>query len=397
MIVCVLLPRFPLAVAARARHELLGEPLALSPEPGREPRVGEVSAAAEAFGVRAGMLLGEALTRCPQLRLVAADPVAVEAAWEEVLRSLESIGAGVETERPGLACFAADGLRRLHGGRLEDVLAATRRALDRPARLGAGPTRFAALAAATRARARRPEVVPGATARAARAYLAGLPVSLLGSRERTAALVEPLERLGVRTLGELAAWTPAAAADRFGAAGMIAHALARGLDDPPRPRRVAERLEESLELPEAAAGPQLERALGLLVDRVLARPERRGRRLRAAVLAATLVEGGTWRERVTFREALGDPARLRLALVPRLAALPAPAEALSLAIEGLGSASGEQRPLIDEPAAARDARLREAVRQVRAAAGSRAALRVLAVDPDSRVPERRMALTPFEP
>jgi len=40
--------------------------------------------------------------------------------------------------------------------------------------------------------------------------------------------------------------------------------------------------------------------------------------------------------------------------------------------------------------------LREAVRQVRAVAGPEGALRVLAIDPDSRVPERRAVLAPFE-
>jgi alanyl-tRNA synthetase len=44
----------------------------------------------------------------------------------------------------------------------------------------------------------------------------------------------------------------------------------------------------------------------------------------------------------------------------------------------------------------RDERLREAVRQTRAAAGPDAALRVLEIDPDSRVPERRVVLTPFD-
>ena len=54
---------------------------------------------------------------------------------------------------------------------------------------------------------------------------------------------------------------------------------------------------ESLELPEAASGIQLERGLGLLIDRLLARRERRGRTLRSVVLSAVLVEhGGTWRE-----------------------------------------------------------------------------------------------------
>ena len=160
MIVCVLLPRFPLAVAAGGREALAAGPVALAPEPGREPLIGEVSAAAEAKGVRPGLRLGEALARCPTLRLVPPDPAGVADAWEEVLMRLESIGAGVEPGAPGVAWFASDGLRRLHGGDLEGVLAATRRALGVPARIGAAPSRFAALAAAKRARARRPEIVP---------------------------------------------------------------------------------------------------------------------------------------------------------------------------------------------------------------------------------------------
>jgi protein ImuB len=51
---------------------------------------------------------------------------------------------------------------------------------------------------------------------------------------------------------------------------------------------------------------------------------------------------------------------------------------------------------LEDPAAGRAARLREAIRQARAAAGPEAALRVLEVDPDSRFPERRAVLAPFE-
>ena len=116
--------------------------------------------------------------------------------------------------------------------------------------------------------------------------------------------------------------------------------------------------------------------------------------MRAATLGAKLVEGGSWRTRVTFREALADPRRMRLVLAPRLAELPAPADALRLRAEDLGPPQADQRSLLAEPAAQRAARLREAVRQARAAAGPDAALRILAVDPDSRVPERRLALTP---
>jgi protein ImuB len=395
MIVCILLPRFELTVAAGDREELLRAPAALAPEPGREACVGEASPAAEAFGVRAGMPLGEALARCPSLTLVPPDPAGVADRWERLLVRLESIGAAVEPERPGLACFAARGLLRLHGGSLERVLAVARHALRQPARLGAGPSRFCALAAASRARVRRPMVVAGGEAEAA-VYLAGLPVALLRGRRETATLPEPLERLGIATLGELAALPRAAVADRFGAQGLLARELACGRDGKLAPRQPQERLVEELELPEALSGIQLDRALDLLIDRLLARRERRGRTLRTVVLSAVLVEGGTWRDRVPFREALADAQRMRLALAQRLALLPAPAERLQLAVERFGPPASDQRSLLDEAVAVRRSRLREAVRQARAAAGPDAALRVLAVEADSRVPERCAVLTPFE-
>jgi protein ImuB len=393
MIICVLLPRFALTVAAGDREALLGEPAALAPEPGREQLVGEVSPAAETFGVRPGMRMGEALARCPRLQLVAPDPVGVADAWERVLVRLEGIGAGVEAPLPGQALFDARGLRRLHGGHVDGVLAATRAALRRPARLGAGPTRFTALAAASAARPRRPRVV---AAPQAAAFLAAQPVALLRHRPSTARLPAQLERLGVETLGDLAALPRDTLVDRFGGAGVHAHELACGEDAPVRPRVPDERLEEALDLPDAGNGPQLERALALLVDRLLARRERDGRTIRAAVLSATLVEGGTWRERVVFREATADAARLRLALGGKLGLLPAPAETLRVVADRLGPPHGAGRALFDDGAAERRDRLREAVRQARAVAGPDAALRVLEVDPESRVPERRAVLTPFE-
>jgi len=396
VIVCVLLPRFQLTVAAGDRAELLQVPAALAPLPGGVQRVGEVSLAAEAFGIHPDMQLGEALARCPKLVLVPPDPAGVADLWERLLVRLESIGAAVEPERPGLACFDAQGLLRLQGG-IDGVLAAARRALRVPARFGVAPSRFAAVAASTRARVRRPVIVSGDRAQA-RAFLAPLPVALLRAR---AALAEAglhvtLERLGVQTLGELAALAPAALADRFGTVGLLAYELASGGDGALCPRQPTEILRESLQLPDAASGMQLERGLGLLIDRLLARRERQGRTLRAVVLSAVLVERGTWRERAVFREALADPVRMRLALAPRLTLVPAPVEVLRLAVEQFGPPASVQRALEDEPAAARTARLREAIRQARATAGPDAALRVLEIDPDSRVPERRAVLTPFE-
>ena len=394
MVVCVHLPRFELVVAAGGPGALTGRALAVAPRVGSEQRVGEVSGAAEARGVARGMVLGEALARCPHLLLVPADPVGVAETWEALMRALESIGAAVEEERPGLAYFEARELRGLYGTDA-GAIAAARRALDRPARVGAGPTRFCALAAALAVRSRRPLILDG---KDARRWLAGRPVGLLGFRAETEALVEPLVRLGVRTLGELRELGRHELADRFGAAGVFAHRLLSGEDEPLRARSVEERLEETLPLGDASSGVALERVLGVLVDRLLARPERRGRTLRVVTLSARLLAGGAWRERVVFRQALSDPERIGLALVVRLLLLPAPAAALQLAVERFGPVAGEQGALFDkDPAhsAARAARLREAIAQVRAVAGPDAALRAVCVDPDSRVPERRVVLAPF--
>jgi protein ImuB len=417
MVVAVLLLRFELVIAAGGREILTRGPAALAPEPGRQQRVGEVSSSAEAFGVYAGMRLGEALARCPSLVLIPPDPMGVADAWEKVVARLESVGAAVESEAPGLAFFDAASLARLHGGRgsndpaaalrarmaarvggptsapppwLAGVVAAARAALRLPARIGAGPSRFCALAGAMKARSRRVELVDGA------AGLVAEPVTLLRRRPEVAGLAEPLLRLGIGTLGQLAALPRSKVADRFGRAGEQAHDLAHGRDHARRPRAPEEALEEVLELPESGSGVQMERALVLLIDQLLARPERRGRTLRVVVLGARLVEGGTWRERVVFREPLADPTRMRLAIGQKLVLLPAPADSLRLTVESFGASDVGAHALFDDGSAQRTARMREAIRQARAAGGPEAALRVLEVDPDSRVPERRAVLAPYE-
>lgn len=409
MLACALLPRFALVAALGSRRETLVRAVALAPEPGGPQVVGETSGAAEAFGIHAGMRLGEALARCPELGLVPPDSERAEDAWEGVLRRLEEIGAAVESPRPGEAFFAVEGLRGLWGGSIEGVLARARRAVGAGARLGAGPTRLCAHAAALRDRSRangrgkRGRGAGGGTTivppGAARSFLVSLPVGVLRARltgewER-ATLPDALERLGVHTLGELAQLPDAAVADRFGRTGLRALEIARGADEELEPRRRHDDLTECLELPEAASGTQLERALELLVGRLLAHPARLGRSFRRLRISARLAGGGSWRTEAALRQASADAERLRLALAPRLGELPGPANSLALRALTLGPAAHDQPSLAHDESARRRQLLGDAVRQVRAAGGRDALLRVLDVDPDSRVPERRAMLTPF--
>jgi protein ImuB len=348
------------------------------------------------------MALGEALARCPSLRLIPADPARVAELWDGLLGRLEGIGAAVESERPGEAFFAVDGLRGIHGGEVAGVLAAARDAAQLPVRIAAAPNRFAAFVAAGRG-SRLPRgaggeaIVPRG---ALRRFLAPLPVTSLAARLGTseregAGLVTALKRLGLGTLGKLAALSADQVADRFGSLGLRALRLARGEDEPLRPREPPEELVEEIELPEGTAGTQLDHALELLVDRFLAVPARRGRTVLALRLSASLDSGGSWSTEQGFGHPTASARAIDSLLTPTLETLPAPAKALQLRALALGPEATDQLELSLGGREPRHGRLAAAVREVRAAAGAEALLKIIEVDPRSRVPERRVLLTPY--
>jgi protein ImuB len=203
-----------------------------------------------------------------------------------------------------------------------------------------------------------------------------------------------MRQLGIETLGALAALSPASIADRFGPAGLEALRLARGEEGPLRPRRPHEDLAEEVELPEGAAGGQLEHALKLLVARLLAAPQRKGRTVLGLRLGALLSGGGSW----SVDQGLGRPSaspRILLAVLgPRLEALPGPVAALRLRTLGLGPPAGDQLELSLRGEEHRRRRLGEAIREVRDAQGGDALLTIVPLDSSSRFPERRAMLAP---
>jgi protein ImuB len=333
-----------------------------------------------------------------------ADPVAAAELTEAMARALEGVGAAVETERAGEIFFAVGGMRGLYGGEVGGVVTVAEAAVGTvrgrtggasgaAGPIGVGPTRTAARAAAEHG-------LPPVTLPRLAGFLGSLPtvalIDRIGPPEREAeALVEALGRLGIETLGALRKLTADQVADRFGPRGLRAWRVARGEEEPLRPRIPHEELVEEIELPEGVAGSQLDRALELLVDRLLAAPARKGRTLLGVRLGARLCGGGSW----SVDQGLGRPsaaaAVLRRLLVPRLENLPGPAEALRLRVLGFGPPAGDQLVMEVGGSEPRRRRLGAAVREVRAAQGADALLRVLLVDAASRVPERRDLLTPF--
>ncbi|HEU5063137.1 MAG TPA: hypothetical protein VFT79_08315 [Solirubrobacterales bacterium] len=309
------------------------------------------------------------------------DPVAAAEATEAMVRALEALGAAVESRRPGEAFFALDGLRGLYGGSSAGVLAAAERALGAGKALGTGPTRFSAFLAA------------GNWARP-------IPVAALRTRLEAPAseagdLIEALEHLGIDTLEAFAGLGADQVADRFGPLGLRALRLCRGEEEPLQPRTPHEELSEEIELPEGTAGRQLDRALELLVDRLLAAPQRKGRTLLGLRLGARLAGGGSWSVEQGLGRPSASPRVLRNVLAPRLEDLPGPATALRLRAVGLGPPARDQLELAVGGGEPRRRRLGAAVREVRAAQGAEALLKILPIDASSRVPERWAMLTPY--
>jgi protein ImuB len=205
------------------------------------------SAAARAAGVRRGQRVRDAQRLCPELRVH-------PRVFEPVVQAVEDVAAGVEVVRPGLIALAARGPARYHGGEprlallvreavadagqgafgADDLDAA---ADDVPLGCGVGIADgvFAASLAA-RLPVDEPLIVPpGGSA----GFLARYPLRVFERPD----LDGILDRLGIRTLGELAALPVADVANRFGPLGVQAHRLARGLDPrPPAARRPGEDL-----------------------------------------------------------------------------------------------------------------------------------------------------------
>ena len=395
MIAAVVIPAFDLRAALRLQPRLQAQAAALAPLPGTEPLIGSVTGVAEAKGVRPGMRLGEALAMCPGLELVEQDPATAEQAWEEILRRLEDAGFAVESAEPGTVFFESKGVERLYGGlepALKRALAAVGSVWE--PRVGAAERRFAALAAANVARPGQALIVSDDRARS---FLAPLPLTLLPlERDR----YEELEELGVRTIGQLAGLPGSAVAERLGPDGRRAWSLAGGQNTDEKdgrvyPRRPAAALHETLEFPEAVGNElTLRRGLAVLLDRLLARPERAGRPPRKVAVWARLVGGASWRRTVTLREPTADPVRLRAALGSKLLELPAPALKLRLEVSELAEHTGEQLELVAAEGEVLKGQLREGLRQVKAAVGAGGVSTVVEVAPWSRIPEARALLVP---
>ena len=218
------------SVEVKKRPELRHRPVVVGG--GHRGVVAAASYEARRFGVRSAMPMTQALRLCPRAVVLPPDRAAYQEASAQVMGILRDVTPLVEPLSLDEAFLDVSGARRLHGrpaaiaARIRARVAAE---LQLTCSVGVAPTKFVAKLASARCKPDGLLVVP---AERVLDFLHPLPVTALwGVGARTA---EPLHRLGVRTVGDLAA-TPVDTLRRAVGNAAAEHLSALAVGDDPRP------------------------------------------------------------------------------------------------------------------------------------------------------------------
>lgn len=412
---CLWLPTFELRLELARTPELDTTSVALlSPREGARREIWQVSERAAEAGVRPGMLVSQAVGLSSSLTLLEPDPAHYDTAMEEVLESLSSVSPIVEPAGRGRVYLGMDGLERLYGPPQRQGLVALRallHVLPRPLvasfRVGWAPGRFGAWVAAVSSEPGKPRIVDE---KRLVQFLAHCPVNALPLEPIT---LERLERLALHTLGQLRALPESSLIAQFGEDGRVAYALASGtridrVRPWHRPRPIRTSLDFSTPIGQADT---LHGALDRLIERGLARPDRRGRSVRGLRMGARLEGGGSWRVEAILNDPSSDRKRLAFVLRNKMSLTPPTRAVETLMVEffEFGAAASQSELFARNERTGRSAEgyglvageiprgLREAVRELKLKIGFSPLFRVVEIDPWSRLPERRHALLEFDP
>jgi nucleotidyltransferase/DNA polymerase involved in DNA repair len=394
-VACIWIAQLPLRVEVLRHPVWDGRPLVLGGAPGERKVVQLCSPEAEAAGIRPGLPLREVVPLCPEAIVLQPDPVRTAGVLESLLAALQQVSPAVEpAPDDGYLFLDLRGLERLYGDldRLEDTLRAAVPPLLRP-RFGFGSGKFsAAVAARTVSSAGEALVVPASETQV---FLAPLSVRHLLMLDTD--VLQRLELLGLRTIGDLAALPFSAVQAEFGPQGAHAWRLAHGKDtEPVVPRQVVVSVQAGLRFDDPLGSVEAVMAAldELLVD-TFSQPALSGRAVRQVRLRALLSDGTSWERLYTFKESLSTRDTARRAIRSKLdlpnGLPPAPLDELALELLGLAGEAARQTGLF--VARARQlAEIAEAARQLRARYGRLPLYHAIEVEPWSRIPERRWAL-----
>jgi protein ImuB len=318
-------------------------PVVLTVEGTHGPIIHAVTKAAAERGARAQARLTDARALDPELVAVPADPAGDEAFLQRLAKWAQRWSPLVEVDGPNGLRLDVSGVAHLFGGEEALVQDVT--------------TRFASIGLTTRV-----AIAPTAAAAWAFSHFGGgdltpLHVSALRLDPDT---VRTLERLGLKTIGALAALPRLALARRFRGAEDVVDALDRALGRRPEPLtglaedpppRVNLRLEEPASHVEAAS-----QALERLIPELVAELEERRLGARRLSLHGFRVDGSVASASVSTAIASREPKHLARLLADKAAALDPGFgfDAFALVADWVESLGAAQESLVEEPSGERD-------------------------------------------
>jgi nucleotidyltransferase/DNA polymerase involved in DNA repair len=415
---CCWIPLFALRSELARRPELASLPVALvAPDTTRTPQVWQVAPLARRVGVKPGMTVSQAIGLCPVLKLCEPDPVHYDEQFARLVAALLTVSPVVEPVELGRAYVGTDGLEGLYGApeKIVEVIqsriadfglrignATVESAIANPQsaiRVGWGHGKFVSWVAATRAKPGEAVIVPvGGEAK----FLAPQPLGVLPLDPDTH---RRLLRLGVKTLGALAALPEEAVVSQFGRSGRRLWRLAAGLvSEPVMGRVVPEPIVAALTFfTSVGERDLLAHALDKLVNRALGDPRRSGWRVQVVRVHAELEHGASWLVEATLKDPAATRERIVTPLKTQLERSPPAGAVERLVVEFTAFVPGTAELQLfarDANAAARAGRrraLQSAAREIALRARRPMLYHVIEVQPWSRFPERRYALIDYEP
>ena len=388
-LLCVLLAHFPLSCETARNPALAGRPAVVVEVSGSQKLVLDCSP--ELDRLQPGLPLQQALSRCGEVELVQADIPHYLSVYDRILDRLGEISPLVEGAALGSAYLGLDGLHLIYPD--DDAIV---NALH-----GAVPEGFAPQAgiagnkflAGLAARYSPPGGYRGLTGEDTAGFLADLPCDVLPVSPKSLAR---LYSLGINTLDQVAGLPPGPLQAQFGPEGIVIRELARGHDATPLyPHQTAESFDESLTLASVTASLEpIMAVMESLLNRVFSKIAATGKGIRSLTLWTRTWDARQWEKSIRFKEPAMDAraAVFRIRHTLEDFSQPGPVEQAGIRITRLGYPGGRQNSLLTEVRAGHN--LKEDIRQLELRLGGPQVYQVKEMEPWSRIPERRYALTP---
>jgi DNA polymerase-4/protein ImuB len=341
-------------------------------------------------GLKRGMTLQQVLSRHSKAKILQADVPYYWSVFNNILDGLETRSPLVEDCEFGTAYLGIEGLQSIYPDD-DSLVTAVKQVLPETftSQIGIAEGKFPAYLAALYSSPNCYKTLTGDTNK----FLKDLPCDILPVPLK---IKDRLSDFGIKTMGQLSALPKGPLQSQFGPEGKRMQELAKGIDDTPfYPRLWEETIEGSITLPSVTISIEtmLVTIDGLLAP-VFTSIVPKGLGINSLTLWTRTWDSEHWERNIQFKEpvmsAQNTLSRIRRVMEDSLQ--PGPVEDIGFKVNRLGYPRGHQKSLFREVRGKDN--LLEDIHQLELRLGNPQVFKIKEVEPWSRIPERRYALTP---